>query len=60
MLRALKAGFLSEYGRITAKMFSDNMPNSVATAKGHLDQTRQGSQSTTKRVAIVQQQSPHR
>ena len=48
MLRALKAGYLSEYGRITANMFSSNMPNSIATAKGHLDQTRQGSQSTTK------------
>ena len=49
MLRALKAGYLVNVDRITAKMFSDNMPNSIATAKGHLDQTRQGSQSTSKR-----------
>lgn len=49
MLKALKKGNLSTLPRLTTKMFSSNLPNSPATAKGHLDQTRQGSQSTTKK-----------
>ena len=49
MLRALKTGYLDNVDRITAKMFSDNMPNAIATAKDHLDQSRQGVQSTRKR-----------
>ena len=48
MERALRAGYFSNVDRITAKMFRDNQPNSVATAKGHLDQSRKGIQSTTK------------
>ena len=34
--------------RLTAKIIRSNAPNSVATAKGHLDRTRQGQQSTKK------------
>jgi hypothetical protein len=55
MLRALKAGYLANVDRITAEMFSKNMPNAIATAKGHLDQSRQGIQSTSKRRASPQQ-----
>jgi len=40
-LAAARAGWLDGYPRITATMISANQPNSVATAKGHLDQTRQ-------------------
>jgi hypothetical protein len=45
-LKAANAGYLSNYPRITAKMISAHPPNSIATALGHLDQTRQGQHST--------------
>ena len=56
MIRSLKLGYLENVDRITTKMFSDNMPNAIATAKGHLDQSRQGIQSTSKRRASHQKQ----
>ena len=40
-LAAARAGWLDAYPRLTPSMIAANMPNSVATAKGHLDQTRQ-------------------
>ena len=46
LIRAVRAGYLKGYPRITAEMISKNPPNSVATAKGYLDQTRQGQNST--------------
>ena len=50
MLRALKRSWLSNYPGIDAHMFAANTPNSVATAKGHLDQKRQGQHSTKRPV----------
>jgi len=41
VLRALRKGWLGNFPRLTARMLQRNQPNSVATAKGHLDQTRQ-------------------
>ena len=44
--RAVRQGFLRSFPRITARMIRLNPPNSVATAKGHLDRVRQGLAST--------------
>lgn len=40
-LAAARAGWLDAYPLLTAAMISANTPNSIATAKGHLDQSRQ-------------------
>lgn len=40
-LTAARAGWTNGYPRITASIIAANLPNSIATAKGHLDQTRQ-------------------
>ena len=45
-LRALRRKWLDTIPRLTAALVSANRPNSVATALGHLDQTRQGLDST--------------
>jgi hypothetical protein len=45
-LRALRRKWLDTIPRLTAAMVSANRPNSIATALGHLDQTRQGLDST--------------
>ena len=47
-LRALRLGWLDTIPRLTAALVSTHRPNSVATALGHLDQKRQGLDSTTK------------
>ena len=49
-LKALNNGNLSEVPRITAKMVTANLPNAIPTAKGHLDQTRQGQRSTKQKA----------
>ena len=41
-LRALRRKWLDTIPRLTAALVSANRPNSIATALGHLDQTRQG------------------
>jgi len=43
MYNALLLGYLGNFPRLTAIMFNQNKPNSVATAKGHLKQRRQTS-----------------
>lgn len=43
---AAERGYFGNLPRLTAKMIRANSPNTVATAKGHLDQTRQGQRST--------------
>ena len=40
-LKAARKGWLNRIPRLTANMIAANPPNSVATAMGHLDQTRQ-------------------
>lgn len=47
LLHALQKGFINIPG-FTAKAVRRNIPHSVATSKGHLDQTRQGQHSTRK------------
>lgn len=47
--KALRAGYLGNFPRLTAKMLSDNPPVSMATAKGHLNRNRQ---SQRHRVAL--------
>jgi hypothetical protein len=44
--RALQRGYLRGIPQFTDKMLMANMPNSKATARGHLDMTRQGQHST--------------
>ena len=44
--RAARKGYLRLFPRITARMIRLNPPNSIATAKGHLDRVRQGLSST--------------
>jgi hypothetical protein len=50
---AVSKGYLGNYPRLTAQMISANRPNTVATAKGHLDQTRKGMWSTKARVSVA-------
>jgi hypothetical protein len=46
LLKAMDAGWLSNYPKLTSKMIRNNPPVSRATALGYLDQTRQGQHST--------------
>ena len=60
-LHAARAGWLTGYPRISTSMITSNMVNSVATAKGHLDQTRQrnkASRRTSPNITIEGQSSP--
>ncbi len=41
LAKALRAGFLGNFPRLTSKMLADNQPASMATAKGHLNRNRQ-------------------
>ena len=52
-LRALRLQWLDTIPRLTAALVSAHRPNSLATALGHLDQKRQGLDSTTKTRSIV-------
>ena len=45
--RALQNQYLTTFPRLTAALLSRHPPHSTATAQGHLDQTRQGMDSTT-------------
>ena len=47
-LRAVRRGYISTIPRLTSKLICTHKPHSVATALGHLDQQRQGIDSTTK------------
>ena len=49
-LHAVRMGWLSQYPRLTAAMVSANPPHAIATAKGHLDQTRQVKKSRRGRI----------
>jgi hypothetical protein len=57
-LRALRRNWLDAIPRLTSALFSANKPNSVATALGHLDQTRQGLDSTKGKRVIATLPSP--
>jgi hypothetical protein len=57
-LRALRRNWLDTIPRLTSALFSANKPNSVATALGHLDQTRQGLDSTKGKRVIATLPSP--
>jgi hypothetical protein len=52
-IHAVSAGYLNNFPRITAKMITQNPPNTIATAYGHLDQTRQGQNSTSPQTASL-------
>jgi hypothetical protein len=53
-LNAVRKGWLDNYPRLTAPMVSANQPHAIATAKGHLDQTRQvKKQRTLKRQNLL-------
>ena len=40
-IHAVRMGWLSRFPRLNAAMVAANPPHAIATAKGHLDQTRQ-------------------
>jgi hypothetical protein len=46
LLRALRKGYLSTLPRLTSALLCKHMPNTEATAMGHLDRKRQGLDST--------------
>ena len=48
-LRAIRAGYLSSWPRLTTAIVLANPPHTIATAKGHLNQLRQGLDSTKTR-----------
>ena len=45
-LRAIRAGYLSSWPRLTTAIVLAHPPHTIATAKGHLNQLRQGLDST--------------
>ena len=45
-LRAIRAGYLSSWPRLTTSIVLAHPPHTIATAKGHLNQLRQGLDST--------------
>ena len=52
-LNAVRRNWLVGYPRLTAKMITENMPNAVATAQGHLDRTRRGMHSTKPKPTVT-------
>ena len=46
LTKAVQRGYFHLYPRLTASILSANLPTSMATAQGHLDQHRQGQDST--------------
>jgi hypothetical protein len=52
-VQAVAAGYLNNFPRITAKLITQNPPNTIATAYGHLDQTRQGQHSTSPQATLT-------
>jgi hypothetical protein len=57
-LRALRRNRLDTIPRLTSALFSANKPKSFATALGHLDQTRQGLNSTKGKRVVTTPPSP--
>lgn len=57
-LRAIRTGYLSTWPRLTPKIVAAHPPHSIATAKGHLTQTRQGLDSTTSTASATTAFSP--
>ena len=47
LLNALRQGYLASFPRLTDKLVTSHPPHTIATAKGHLDQLRQGIDSTS-------------
>ena len=47
-LKAIEKGFFKSWPALTKKLFTKHLPPVMATAKGHLMQTRQHLQSTTR------------
>ena len=54
LLKALRKGYLKTIPQLTTNMVSRNLPQSMASAKGHLDQNRQGQRSSK---STIQQRS---
>lgn len=46
LLRAVRLGYLSHWPRLTATLISQFLPHTLPTAQGHLNQQRQGHDST--------------
>lgn len=52
LTKAVRRGYLHSYPRLTSLMLTAHPPISIATAQGHLDQHRQGQNSTQVPVTI--------
>ena len=55
LLRAVRKGYLSTMPRLTSELLCKHPSNTVATAMGHLDRTRQGLDSTKSVLALPAQ-----
>ena len=55
LIKAIKKNHFKSWPGLTAKLVSKSLPDSVATAKGHMNQERQGLQSTKGNIS-----SPHK
>lgn len=52
-IHAIRSGYLSSWPRITPALVLANPPHTIATAKGHLNQHRQGVDSTKQSVPTI-------
>ena len=55
LTKAVQRGYFHMYPRLTASTLSANLPTSMATAQGHLDQHRQGQNSTQVPVTFFEE-----
>ena len=53
MRKAIQAGWLRGYPRLTLSMWDRNAPTSTATDKGHLDFNRQGQRPTSQHATVA-------
>ena len=58
LLRALNAGYLNSFPGLTSRLLQPHPPHSIAAAKGHLDQHRQGLDSTAEHPSSPPVASP--
>ena len=57
--QAVRRGYLHSYPALTSAMLAAHPPTSIATAKGHLDQQRQGQRSTHIPLHMFDVDDPH-
>ena len=58
LTQAVRCGYLQSYPGLTPAILTAYRPNSIVTAKGHLDQQRQGQRSTQAPLVIFDTDEP--